>query len=50
VNCWGGWKIKTENGCEQSSCFDEGTSIAERALVGMTSALKEFVAAIRAGR
>ena len=50
VDCWGGWKIETGNGCEQRSCFDEGTSIAERALVGMTSALKEFVAAIRESR
>ena len=50
VDCWGGWKIETGNGCEQLSCFDDGTSIAERALVGMTSALKEFVAAIRESR
>ena len=50
VNCWGGWKIETGNGCQQRSCFDEATSIAERALVGMTSALKEFVAAIRENR
>jgi phthalate 4,5-cis-dihydrodiol dehydrogenase len=50
VDCWGGWKIETDNGCQQRSCFDEGTSIAERALVGMTSALKEFVAAIRERR
>jgi predicted dehydrogenase len=50
VDCWGGWKVETGNGCQQRSCFDEGSSIAERALVGMTSALKEFVAAIREGR
>lgn len=50
VDCWGGWKLETGNGCQQRSCFDEGTSIAERALVGMTSALKEFVAAIRESR
>jgi predicted dehydrogenase len=50
VDCWGGWKIETGNGCQQRSCFDEGTSIAERALVGMTSALKEFVGAIRESR
>jgi predicted dehydrogenase len=50
IDCWGGWKIETGNGCEQRSCFDEGTSIAERALVGMTSALKEFVAAIQESR
>jgi predicted dehydrogenase len=50
VDCWGGWKIETGNGCQQRSCFDEGSSIAERALVGMTSALKEFVGAIRESR
>lgn len=50
VDCWSGWKIETGNGSEQHSCFDEGTSIAGRALVGMTSALKEFVAAIRENR
>jgi predicted dehydrogenase len=50
VDCWGGWKIDTSSGCQQRSCFDDGTSIAERALVGMTSALKEFVAAIRESR
>jgi hypothetical protein len=50
VDCWGGWKIETGNGCQQRSCFDEGKSIAERALVGMTSALKEFVAAILESR
>ena len=50
VDCWGGWKIETGSGCQQRSCFDEGTSIAERALVGMTSALKEFLAAIRETR
>jgi hypothetical protein len=50
VNCWDGWKLETGNDCQQRSCFDGGTSIAERALVGMTSALKEFVAAIRESR
>jgi predicted dehydrogenase len=50
VDCWSGWNLVTGNGCEQRSCFDEGTSIAGRALVGMTSALKEFVAAIREDR
>jgi len=50
VDCWGGWKIETGNGCQQRSCFDDGTSIAERALVGITSAIKEFVAAIRESR
>ena len=45
MNCWDGWKLETGNECQQGLCFDEGTSIAERALVGMTSALKEFVAA-----
>lgn len=46
VDCWNGWKLETGNGCEEHSCFEEGTSIAGRALVGMTAALKEFVAAI----
>jgi predicted dehydrogenase len=50
VDCWGGWRLETGNECQQRSCFDEGTSVAERALVGMTSALREFVAAIRADR
>ena len=50
VDCWSGWKLETGNECQQRSCFDEGTSIAERALVGMTGALKEFVTAIRESR
>ncbi len=50
VDCWDGWKLETGAGCQQRFCFEEGTSIAERALVGMTSALKEFAAAIRESR
>jgi len=50
VDCWDGWKLETGNECQQRFCFEEGTSIGERALVGMTSALKEFVAAIRESR
>jgi predicted dehydrogenase len=50
VDCWGGWKLEFGNECQEHSCFAERTSIAERALVGMTAALKEFVAAIHEGR
>ena len=50
INCWDGWKLETGSESQQGLCFEEQTSISERALVGMTSALKEFVAAIRERR
>ena len=50
VNCWDGWRLETGSESQRELCFDEQKSISERALVGMTSALKEFVAAIRERR
>ena len=50
INCWDGWRLETGSESQQGLCFEEQTSISERALVGMTSALKEFVAAIRERR
>ena len=50
VNCWDGWKLEIGDERQQRFCFEEGTSIAERALVGMTSAVREFVTAIQETR
>ena len=50
VNCWDGWRLEIGGEPQRGLCFAEKASIAERALVGMTSALKEFVAAIRERR
>jgi len=50
INCWDGWRLETGSESQRGLCFEEQTSISELALVGMTSALKEFVAAIRERR
>lgn len=50
IHVWKGWRLTNAKGSRNKVCFDEQSTFAQRACVGMENALTEFVAAVREGR
>jgi phthalate 4,5-cis-dihydrodiol dehydrogenase len=50
VRPWGGWRLETTERVDERTYFRPETPVPERALAGMTGAMKEFISAVRERR